>query len=255
MSQYVPSSIKARLREVYRSGLLDPPEVRIHQGIKVVRDDLLEGGTKVRIFIPYMLECDNDTFVYASPTWGYAQVALAAACNMLERKAVVFVPKRAQLSEYTIKAQHLGAEVHQVKAGYQNVLTKRAQEYCQLNKQAMLMPFGGRVDYSDYYIAYAAKMIAPPEVVWCAMGSGTLISGLHSAWAPHAKFCGVRVGAKVGLFFEHEQYQAPEAYEQDCIKADRPLDFPSNLHYDAKVWRFIQKYSVSKDALFWNVAA
>ena len=57
---------------------LPKPVIKEYDGIKVVRDDLLDGGTKRRVFTVYVKsKPEIDEFVYASPRQGYAQLSLA----------------------------------------------------------------------------------------------------------------------------------------------------------------------------------
>ena len=81
---------------------LPNPVVKEHDGVKVVRDDLIDGGTKRRAFYVYIKsKPDIEEFVYASPRQGYAQLSLAYVCKDLGRRATVTVPqgKRYWLTE------------------------------------------------------------------------------------------------------------------------------------------------------------
>eukprot|EP01043_Picozoa_sp_COSAG02_P006101 COSAG02_NODE_170_length_31534_cov_33.568498_20_plen_112_part_00 len=53
-----------------------------------------------------------------------------------------------------------------------------------------------------------------------------------------------------------EELRATEGFPRPCPKRLLP-PFPSNPNYDAKAWRFVSKRAskLSKDVLFWNVAA
>src|SRR5688500_1651242 len=58
----------------------------------VVRDDILEGGTKQRAAVPFLRELiagGARELAYASPFCGFAQVALAAACRELGLRATI----------------------------------------------------------------------------------------------------------------------------------------------------------------------
>jgi hypothetical protein len=69
------------------------PRIEKHEGILVVRDDLIEGGTRrvIRHFLT-----DADEFVYASPAYGYGQVALAGLQLCRRRQACHGVCRQAQ---------------------------------------------------------------------------------------------------------------------------------------------------------------
>ena len=55
------------------------PIIREHDGVLVVRDDLIAGGTKSRFILPYFARLNSmgpplkDEIVYASPAYGGAQ--------------------------------------------------------------------------------------------------------------------------------------------------------------------------------------
>ena len=73
---------------------LPKPVIKEYDGIKVVRDDLLDGGTKRRAFTVYVKsKPEIDEFVYASPRQGYAQLSLAYACKDLGKKCTVTIPQ------------------------------------------------------------------------------------------------------------------------------------------------------------------
>ena len=64
----------------------------MHDGVAVVRDDLVDGGTKLRGALAYVQHFDAQHFVYASPREGAAQVAIAQACRMIGKQCTIFVP-------------------------------------------------------------------------------------------------------------------------------------------------------------------
>jgi hypothetical protein len=228
--------------------LLPPPPIENHNGILVVRDDLVLGGTKRRI-LPHLLRGNNE-FVYASPAYGYAQIALAYACREIGAIATIFTARRNVLHPRTQEAARAGATIVLVPTGYLSNVQAKAREYCH-NFGATLLPFGLDCPAMVESIANMASYlpICPAEV-WTVAGSGTLTRGLQAAW-PQATFFAVQVGrtpnaGKARVFI------APEKFEEDA-KGTRP-PFPSCSNYDAKAWRFILEYA-SKGALFWNVAA
>lgn len=63
---------------MHRTLTLPPPVIEEHRGILVVRDDLIEGGTKSRV-LDTVLDDNAPEYVYASTVYGYAQIALAVA--------------------------------------------------------------------------------------------------------------------------------------------------------------------------------
>ena len=230
---------------------LPKPIVKEHDGIQVVRDDLIEGGTKRRAFYTYIKSKDYDEFVYASPRQGYAQLSLAYACRDLGRKATVTVPQ-GQRYWLTYKAEELGANIIEVPMGFLTNIQAKARYYCQENN-AHLIPFGG--DHPIIVEAMrrtALSLNLNPTEVWTVMSSGVLSRGLQGAW-PDAKVYGVRIGHNTTPQEQGraETYKSRYKFQQECKEDERP-PFPSSLTYDSKAWSFMKEYA-NKNALFWNV--
>jgi hypothetical protein len=221
------------------------PEIELIDGVYVVRDDRFPGGTKARVLPPILDALNADEFVYASPAYGYAQIALAYSCRELGKRATVFVAKRSALHPWTAKAKEAGAKIVQVPYGYLTNVQAKAKAYAK-ETGSHYLPFGFDFPEMQTGIAELARALdVQPETVWSVAGSGTLTRSLQQAW-PTAAFNAVRIGAepKAG---RAEVINAPERFEQNA-KVKPP--FPSCANYDAKAWRFIPKGS-----LFWNVAA
>lgn len=216
----------------------------------IVRDDYLPGGTKQRGLIPYLLNHFGNEFVYASPAYGYAQIALAISAQIAGKRATVFTAKRKTPHPLTLKAHRLGAKIIQVQNGYLNVVQKRAKDYAQTTG-AYYLPFGVNVpDIAEAITAAAQELDINPPEVWTVSGSGTLTRALQKVW-PQARFYTILIG-KTGINTGiAKRYYAPESFEQG---AKAPPPFPSCKNYDAKAWQFFTQYA-GKNALFWNVAA
>ena len=230
---------------------LPKPIVKEHDGIQVVRDDLIEGGTKRRAFYTYIKSKDYDEFVYASPRQGYAQLSLAYACRDLGRKATVTVPQ-GQRHWLTYKAEELGANIIEVPMGFLTNIQAKAKKYC-LDNGAHLIPFGGDHPIIIESMRQSALSIGiNPKEVWTVMSSGVLSRGLQGAW-PDAKVYGVKIGHNTTPREQGraETFKSDYKFHQECKEDERP-PFPSSLTYDSKAWEFIKKHA-SKGALFWNV--
>lgn len=224
---------------------LPDPVLSEHDGFLVVRDDLLPGGTKRRAV--HVLFDDRAEYVYASPAYGFAQVALAYAARDHGKRATIFVAKRKEMHPLTREACEAGAHIFEVPHGYMTVVKARAREHAHYFS-AKLLPFG--LDDARFTLALAEvarKLPITPTEVWTVVGSGTLSRALQHAW-PDAYFYGVRVGAEPDAG-RAEVINAPEKYEQG---AKYPPPFPSCTNYDAKVWQFM-KERARPGALFWNV--
>lgn len=226
---------------------LPEPVLQTIEGIQVVRDDLIAGGTKRRV-IPRLLTGSNE-FVYASPAYGYAQVALAHTCTELGLQATIFTAKRQQLHARTLEAKRAGAKIVMVSTGYLSNVQAKAKGYCTASGAALL-PFGLDVPLVRDGIAEVARGLGlNPTRVFTVAGSGTLTRALQQAW-PNAEFFAIQVG-RTPEIGRAKLLIAPEKFEDDA-KLLPP--FPSCSNYDAKAWRFIKQHAIP-GALFWNVAA
>jgi hypothetical protein len=89
-----------------------PPVVEQHDGVYVVRDDFLVGGTKERIY-DYMVQNDPaKEWVYGGGSrWGYGQIGLAAVCKKYGKRATVFIAAAKELHPSSVKAQELGCQI------------------------------------------------------------------------------------------------------------------------------------------------
>ena len=230
--------------------MLPAPVIEQHEGVAVVRDDLLPGGTKMRALLPMMERQPAAEFVYASPAQGYAQVALAHCARLLGRRATIFTAARKAPHPLTLAAADAGAAVVPVPYGYLTVVQARARAYA-AKHGADLVPFGVDDDQALAAIASAAVATgAQPREVWTATGSGVLTRALQRAW-PQARFVAVVVGKEGCDTGRARRIVHPLPFERPA-KVLPP--FPSTPGYDAKVWEYIRA-EAGPGALFWNVGA
>lgn len=229
------------------------PVITEHDGFMVVRDDLLEGGTKRRALTKLLFRLNADEVVYAATAYGYGQLSLAYAGRDTGKKTTLFVAERTNLKKAPLMAEAmtLGATYHHVAfPNFMNVVAARAREYCE-KTGATYLPMG--FDTTEFRaelveIAKSLPLEKAPSEIWVTGGTGTLARALATAY-PHSKINIVTLGMKNGDMGDHTCYFAPEKFEQ---KAQEPPPYPSAAHYDAKLWRFAKKYG-KKGALIWNV--
>lgn len=224
------------------------PVVEQHEGVSVVRDDLIPGGTKARYLIDLFSQYDE--VVYASPAYGGAQLALAYCARLTGKRATVFVAKRKEPHARALEAARVGARVFQVKHGYLNVVQARAKAYA-ADMGAYLLPFGAHEERAIQAIADVAHCVTEEygafDEVWCACGSGTLLTGLMRG-LDAKRFVGVQIGRDVEVkgasIIKHKL-----KFEDECAA---PVPFPSCPNYDRKAWELCQQGSKG-NVLFWNV--
>ncbi len=232
---------------------LPPIQIRVHQGVHVVRDDLFLYGSKARFLRRYFKHLEHDEVVYgSSPRWGLAQVSLAYLGKRYNKKVTLFIAKSKELSKYSKRAKDLGASIIQVGTGFMAVCESRAREYVK-ETGALLLPCGLDIPEAIEGVEREArKLDIQPEEVWSVVSSGVLSRGLQKAW-PDAIFYGVQTGKEVSK---------EKAGRAKVIKCDLAFNkattrlppFSSIPEYDAKVWEHIPKDG-KKVRLFWNVGA
>jgi hypothetical protein len=239
------------------------PVLEEHEGFIVVRDDLLNAGTKVR-GVDYLIGHDPyhshiKEWVFGScPATGYAQISLPVVCNKYGKKAVLFMAerKRENLHAYQLKGLSLGADYRWVPNGMLNVTQKRAKDYANENPdERALLPLGlEHPTVIASFIKVARDLPIKPKEVWSVGSSGTLNRALQLAW-PLAEVHVVSVGHTM-----KEREIGRAIYHKSELKFDKPVKpedappFPSAPTYDAKAWKFIREHA-SPGALFWNVGA
>lgn len=227
-----------------------PVIIKKHDGVLVVRDDYIAGGTKRRFIDKLIADTDRE-LVYASPVYGGAQIAIAHAARDAGILATIFCAERRQTHPRTLAAIAAGANIIQVPHGYLNVVQARARAYVESTPGAQLLPFGLDTPIALEIIAKAAaeaiKQTGPVDEVWCAGGSGVLARGLR-AGIPEAALHVVQVGHALALDGATIHVH-PLKFEQDA-KILPP--FPSCSNYDAKVWGILKARAQGR-VLFWNV--
>lgn len=221
-----------------------------HNGIDVLRDDLLKGGTK-SILVPSICPDRKQTYVYASPVQGGFQIALAAT---LGKRAVVFCARRKNRHTHTNTVIDYGARVIEVPVGYLSVVEARADDWAR-EYLATRIVFGARLPAARRGLVERVRVVIDtlgrePKTIFCALGSGLLFESILEG-TKTAKVVGVQVG---------KQYIEPVPKRGRVIVYPKPFDykskaacpFKSTPNYDLKAWEVCTAQK-NKDVLFWNV--
>lgn len=234
-----------------------PIVIENHYGIHVLRDDLLVGGTK-SILMNTIDKPNITEFVYASPVYGGFQIALSAYCKSVGKKATIFCAKRISKHVNTQKCIDYGATIIEVPFGYLSVVEKKAREYCINKKHVEKIVFGANSEENKKIISNRVKLVLEqinPDEIWCAIGSGTLISSILMSVDESIKVFGVQVGAE---FIPDKVYpnltiiKYPKPFDKE---SKIMIDFPSTPNYDKKAFETCLKYNIdtTNKILFWNV--
>lgn len=231
-------------------------EVRMHEGIKVVREDLsLKGGTKTRAAEFLFSQIKEDVVVYVAPRVGLAPTAIMELAELYNKKVVLFMPACKEISDhqaYVISRKPFEVHFHRI-AAMPN-LNKIAREYAEKNGYKFL-PFGLA---HPYVIAGFVRICdelcrtySQPDEMWTVVSTGVLTRGLQIG-LPHARMRGVCVARnmKAGELGRTEVISEPLAFTKN--ESILP-PFNTVKSYDAKAWKYIPK-NTGDNIWFWNVA-
>ncbi len=241
----------------------------------IVRDDLLEGGSKQRAAVPFLKILNKKgfkEFVYASPFAGFAQVALAASCRQLGVKCRLYCEQDPHAARpgtphaFTQLAKSFGASI-QIEESLEDAEIK-ASRYRSNHSSCFKVSLG--FNHPEFKCLFDHELVvqwnkikntlnSEPKSVWLTVGSATLGHIFRKVIPSHIQLRCIDVGvldandmriqtlrAKKNVFI----IRAPECFAD--FAAYRP-PLPSNIHYDAKVWRFFSKHAEKGD-LWWNIA-
>ena len=244
------------------------PVIQTYNNIHVVRDDLLNYGSKIR-FVDYFIGHAPENkqvkeWVFGScPATGYAQISLPVVCERYKKKAVLFMAERSmdKLHPYQQRGIELGTHYHWVKMGMLNVTQAHAKKYTAEDPiHRRVLPLGLEHETVLASIIKVARSLPiKPKEVWSVGSSGTMSRGLQLAF-PDAEIHVVQVGhnmkpREIGRAIHHI---SPYKFDKS-VKTNEMPPFPSAPTYDAKGWQpMIDWYKIHPkkgDVLFWNVAA
>ena len=226
------------------------PVVTVHDGVRVVRDDLII-GTKARGGDLLMSRIVEDHLVYCQPRMGLAGVSMLDAAKHHNKKITLFMPAARTISQNQACCIERGAQVFFERIAAMPVLNKIAADWAKENK-AFYIPAGLKHELVTAAIIYTASLIDPPDEVYVAISTGVLSRALQIAW-PKAKFHCVAVtrNLKAGELGRAQVTSEPLPFIQSEREQNLP-PFPSVTTYDAKVWKYIPK-NTGRNILFWNV--
>jgi len=240
----------------------------------IVRDDVLNGGTKQRGLGKYMLSSTTSSgnsvqqFVYYGPANSYDQITVGFVSGVVSRNGVVVVPRVNPQNKTTTIAGNYGAKVIErnrpsktsgvsVTADLRNFAT----EYVSKAKTPTeLLPLN--LDNIEIVqdLAYAIQQALPkdmkaPARLWLTASTGLLVKALHKVW-PNTQYLIVQIGfplsPEVLRDINHITFNAPQKIYECIAKNDMP-PYPTLSCYDAKAWQFIKQYAQTGDYI-WNTA-
>ena len=230
------------------------PEVEVHEGIKVIRDDKII-GSKARFADLMIKSIKEDTIVYVQPRAGLAGASLLEVAKRYHKKVVLFMPASKKCSNSQAYCIEQGAIPKFRKIAAMPNLNKMAREWANENN-AFFIPLGLKDPRVTACIVRVAENLrlryGEPGKVYTAISTGVLSRGLQIGWE-NADFLSVAVARnlKYGELGRSLVESDPLPFLTDEKIKNLP-SFASAQNYDAKVWKYIPK-NTGDDIWFWNV--
>ena len=228
------------------------PVIQTHDGIQVVRDDLIV-GTKARAAHRLFQDVKEDTVVYVQPREGAAGVSLIEAANAANKKVKFFMPASKRMSETQALVIERGADYEFHRIAAMPNLNRMAEQWA-LQNNAFFIPLGLKhslVTAALVRVGHNLRMNGfNPTTMAVATSTGTLIRALQIAF-PDTTFHSVAVARNL---------QAGEKGPATFYSDTRPFltdtkfvcPFPSYQNYDAKAWEYCVNNGIEA---MWNVAS
>lgn len=236
------------------------PLVSEHEGIKVVRDDVIN-GSKCRFADLLIQSIPEETLVYVQPRVGLAGVSILNIAKRYNKKVVLFMPSSKTISHHQAVCIERGAIPKFRRIAAMPVLNSIAQRWAEQNG-ARFIPLGLK---HELVVACAARValnitdvlnLPQPDVCFVATSTGVLVRGLQIGW-DKTKFYAVTVARnmKSGELGRAEPIIEPLPFQRTEKKQNLP-PFPTVNTYDAKVWKYAKQYkdqNPEANVWMWNV--
>jgi hypothetical protein len=239
---------------------LPPPVLEDHEGIMVVRDDLIN-GSKCRFADLLVQSIKEDTLVYVQPRVGLAGVSILNIAKRYGKKVVLFMPSSKVISHHQAVCIERGAIPKFRRIAAMPNLNIMAKKWAEENN-ARFIPLGLK---HELVVACAARVAtnisdafggAQPDVCFVATSTGVLVRGLQIGW-DKTEFFSVTVARnmKAGELGRAIPIIEPLEFAQSEKKDNLP-PFDTVRTYDAKVWKYAKLYkslNPEKTVCMWNV--
>ena len=231
-----------------------PPVIEKHGEIEVLRDDLINGGSKTR-FLPFLVDGSQEV-VFGAPFCGGAPYALSVLGKDVGFKVTLFYAKRKKHHPRQVGALENGANIFEVPFGYMTNVQAKARKYASENG-ARFLPLGFDVpEAEEPFVEFMQKIRRKHgdfDEVWCAVGSGMLARCLGRGF-PNSVIHGVTVG----LESRHKKQdygsnvQLRDGGYEFSQEMPKQSPFPCCGYYDRKAWFLCAEHGKGR-VLFWNV--
>lgn len=242
-----------------------PNNVVEHEGVLVIRDDLIPGnlGSKARYAEALISQVPQKYLFYAMVPQGQALKILASVAKKYNKMIVAVAPLRNEPTEGHVEAMMRGSIMMYYQTGGMAGARKRCRDFIteQLDNQGLYIPAG--VKHPLITAGFAKSCLAineqfRPDVVFSVASTMVMNHGIQLGF-PQAEIYAIQVAGNSASkkwpgrahVIEH-----PQPFNEACPKEFRP-PFNAIDTYDAKGWKYALDYKKAnpdKIVMFWNVA-
>ena len=239
-----------------------------YKKIKVIRDDLIIGGTKTRGCVDFLRKFviakgHVNELIYTGASNGYGQVAAAYSLYLLKLNIKFIVYYQDVDLPYIQKIRDIVSYLHPnttfIKMNERMRLIKEhISKYVNDNPGSYEIPFGLGDDIFKDSMAnalrqYVKDYLSDVKRMWLVIGSGTLFN-IFFKLLPDTFFCLVQVGKRYTLS-EEESKRAKIYVSSLKLYRDfknRKIPYHTVDSYDGKIWEFANDFE--ENDYIWNVA-
>lgn len=238
--------------------------IQRYENIDIIRDDLLESGSKQRAVISIIRKLSDkyNEFVVPTSEYGIGGLTLAYACKLFQKVAHIFVTDSSKMyPEIKAKIEKYGGIIHtgfrSMKEIYSNIESfkegKNIYEF-QLGFEGEL--FAKTLEKKLKFAlgtTFVYQWITRYDEVWIVGGTGSMSKILFNIFA-NSKIFVVQVGKEIVDTIKDPRYKIIKYNKPFSYRSEVVPPFNSIPNYDAKAWEMLIKSNrANKNILFWNV--
>lgn len=223
---------------------------RTGDGIFVLRDDLIPGGTKRRGLDIMLQKISHNHIFYAGTVKGHGALALSHACREAGKQAHIFLTGRED-DPMVQQIVSSGASLYRNDSGrIEDLYNNARQASFDMPDSVVFTPGFDMPDFISALTEALAPFDASPySEIWTSAVSGTLTRALETTLNKKIFKTVSVVKSQYATGVAHI-YKAPEKYHRMALN---PPPYPACPYTDAKVWQFAHKLA-APGALIWNTA-
>lgn len=227
--------------------LLPLPAFDDYDGVKVINDSHIIGGSKTRFLEALIATCVETTVVAVQPKISIIGVALTELCRLYDKKLILISPTTNKGLSFYQEYCRPSCDMLFIKDMTISMVRREARMFAK-KIGALFVPPDLNHPLITAMVIRTAELMEPPRSIYLAINTGVTARGIQIAW-PETRVKCVAVARPIGDGEKGEaQVVSHYMYLEQRAKIRPP--FSSDLHHDAKVWELLKPGDT-----FWNTTA